>query len=399
MLINTRLETLGSYPFTKLSRLLADVQPRANAAPILMSVGEPQHQPPALLAETVAAHADLWNRYPTILGTPELRDAAAAWLARRYSLPAGLITPEKHVLPVVGTKEGLFLAGLFAVPEAKNGRRPVVAMPNPFYLVYAGSAAMSGAEIVYLDATARTSFLPDLDALDEETLARTAVFFLCTPSNPQGAIASLDYLKRVIGLARRYEFTLVIDECYAEIYDRTAAPPVGGLQACVALGGSLDNVLVFHSLSKRSSAAGLRSGFVAGDPKLIAGMVELRNYGSATVPLPLQAAAAALWRDEAHVESNRALYWRKIDVAESILGTRFRFYRPPGGFFLWLDVGDGEHAATVLWREAAVRTVPGAYFARPDARGENPGKRFLRVALVHDEATVAEALTRMARVL
>ncbi|HEY0523222.1 MAG TPA: aminotransferase class I/II-fold pyridoxal phosphate-dependent enzyme, partial [Stellaceae bacterium] len=286
-----------------------------------------------------------------------------------------------------------------AVPEAKNGRRPVVAMPNPFYLVYAGSAAMSGAEIVYLDATARTGFLPDLDALDEETLARTAVFFLCTPSNPQGAIASLDYLKRVIGLARRYEFTLVIDECYAEIYDRTAAPPVGGLQACVALGGSLDNVLVFHSLSKRSSAAGLRSGFVAGDPKLIAGMVELRNYGSATVPLPLQAAAAALWRDEAHVESNRALYWRKIDVAESILGTRFRFYRPPGGFFLWLDVGDGEHAATVLWREAAVRTVPGAYFARPDARGENPGKRFLRVALVHDEATVAEALTRMARVL
>jgi aspartate/methionine/tyrosine aminotransferase len=399
MLINTSLDTLGAYPFTSLNKLLADIQPRANAAPIIMSVGEPQHQPPALLAETVAAHPHLWNRYPPIHGSPELREAAAAWLARRYSLPAGLITPDKHVLPVVGTKEGLFLAGLLAVPETKQGRRPVVAMPNPFYLVYAGSAAMTGAEIAYLDATARTGFLPDLDALDEETLARTAAFFLCTPSNPQGAVADLDYLKRAIGLARRYDFTLVVDECYAEIYDRTVAPPVGALQACVALGGSLDNVLVFHSLSKRSSAAGLRSGFVAGDPLLIAAMTELRNYGATTTPLPLQAAAAALWRDEAHVETNRALYWRKIDVAESILGTRFGFYRPPGGFFLWLDVGDGEHAARILWREAAVRTVPGAYFARPDARGENPGRRFLRVALVHDEATVAEALTRMVRVL
>jgi succinyldiaminopimelate transaminase len=391
-----RLERLDDYPFAQLNSLLAPIAPRANERPIVMSVGEPQHQPPPLLAETVARHTDLWNRYPPMAGTPELRAASAAWLRRRYGLPETMLDPEQNVLPVSGTKEGLFLAAIAIVPEEKRGRRPAVLIPNPYYLVYAGAAAVSGADILYLDATKETGFLPDLDAIDEATLARTAAFYLCSPANPQGAIASLDYLKRAIDLARAYDFVLVADECYAEIYD--SAKPPGALEACQALGGSLENVLVFHSLSKRSSAAGLRAGFVAGDKRLIKKFMHVRNYGGCQVPLPLQAAAAALWQDEAHVEENRAAYRRKFDVAERILGGHYGFYRPPGGFFLWLDVGDGEKAALALWREAALRVLPGGYTAHP-TNGRNPGQRYIRVAVVHDEATLATGFERMRRVL
>jgi N-succinyldiaminopimelate aminotransferase len=391
-----RLDRLDPYPFAQLNSLLAEVTPRANARPVAMSVGEPQHQPPALLAETIARHGDSWNKYPPMTGTPELRAASAAWLTRRYGLPTGMIEGERHVLALSGTKEGLFLAALAAVPEAKAGTRPAVLIPNPYYLVYAGAAAVSGADILYLDATSETGFLPDLDALDEMTLARTAALYLCSPANPQGAIASLDYLKKAVKLAREHDFVLVADECYSEIYDQT--PPPGALEACKALGGSLDNVLVFHSLSKRSSAAGLRVGFVAGDSRLITKFMHLRNYGGCQVPLPLQAAATALWQDEAHVVENRAAYRRKFDVAERILAGRFGFYRPAGGFFLWLDVGEGEKAALALWREAAIRVLPGGYTAHT-TNGRNPGERYIRVAMVHDEQTIGVALERMRRVL
>jgi N-succinyldiaminopimelate aminotransferase len=393
---NTRLERLDEYPFALLNTLLAKATPRANREPIVMSVGEPQHAPPPLLAETVAAHSQFWNKYPPMTGTPEFRAAVAAWLGRRYRLPAGMLEADRHVMPLAGTKEGLFLAGILAVPEAKAGKRPAALLPNPYYLVYVGAAAMSGAEPVYLDAHAETGFLPDLDAIPETVLARTSLFYLCSPANPQGVAASLDYLKKAITLARHYGFVLLIDECYAEIWDKT--PPAGGLEACAALGGALDNVLVFHSLSKRSNAAGLRSGFVAGDATLIQRFTRLRNYGGTQVPLPLQAAATALWREESHVEANRALYRRKFDVAERVLGKRFGFYRPPGGFFLWLDVGDGVKAAEALWREEAIRTLPGAYITHTNGP-VNAGARYIRVALVHDDETVAAGLERMARVL
>jgi aspartate/methionine/tyrosine aminotransferase len=228
-------------------------------------------------------------------------------------------------------------------------------------------------------------------------LERTALAFLCSPANPQGAVASLDYLKTALSLARRYGFVLVVDECYSEIYDRD--PPVGALEAAAALGQGLDNLLVFHSLSKRSSAAGLRAGFVAGDEALIRRFFTLRSYGGSQMPLPIQAAAAALWRDEAHVVENRLLYRSKIDTAQRILGDRFGFYRPAGGFFLWLEVGDSEQAALTLWREAAVKVLPGQYLGAEDADGDNPGAKYLRLALVHPDPIVAEALERLAAVL
>ncbi len=396
MPLSTRLARLADNPFARLAELLAPVTPRATLPPLLMSVGEPQHETPPLVARVIAESSDLWNRYPPMQGTPEYRAAAAAWLQRRYRLPAGLISGERHVLALCGTKEGLFQVGLLAVPERKAGQTPAVLLPNPYYLVYLGGATMAGAEVVPLDATREAGFLPDLDAIAPALLERTVLLYLCSPANPQGAVADLDYLKRAIRLAREHDFVLAVDECYCEIHGDLVPP--GALEACVALGGDLKNVLVFHSLSKRSSAAGLRCGFVAGDPELIRRFEHLRSYGGAQIPLPLQRAAVALWQDEAHVIENRARYRRKFEIAEEVLGRRLGFYRPAGGFFLWLDVEDGESAARALWQEAALRTLPGAYIARGEGEG-NPGRRYIRVALVHDEATVAEGMQRLRSVL
>ena len=401
-LINDRLTRLTPYSFVRLAELLERTAPAPGLEPVVMSVGDPQHAAPALVDRVLRATASLWNRYPPLAGTPDLRAAATRWLERRYHLPAGMVDPETDVLPVSGTREALFQAALLAVPAGRHGPVPAVCMPNPFYAAYEGAAAMAGAEPVYLDATADSAFLPDLEALSPELLNRTALFYLCSPANPQGAVADRFYLERLIGLARRHGFVLALDECYAEIYDRT--PPPGGLEVAAGIdGGALDNLLVFHSLSKRSSAAGLRSGFVAGERRLIAGLRRLRGYSAAGMPLPVQAASAALWDDDAHVADNRARYRAKFDLAQSVLGAALPLRRPAGGFFLWLDIDgaglDGEAAALRLWRDAAVRVLPGAYLTRPSADGINRGDRFIRVALVHEPATLGPALERMAGIL
>jgi aspartate/methionine/tyrosine aminotransferase len=389
---NPRFAALGDNPFERLNRLLAGAKP--GAAPILMSLGEPQHAPPDFLAEVVFANRHLYGKYPPLDGTPEFRNAVAAWLRRRFRLPADLPDPARHILPLSGTREGLFLAPQIAVPPEKNGARPAALMPNPFYHAYAGAAVAAGAEPVYLAARREANFLPDLDAIPAATLARTAVFYLCSPANPQGTVADQGYLRRLLQLAERHDFVLLIDECYAEIYFET--PPGSALEAAVSESGGFDRVLVFHSLSKRSNAPGLRSGFVAGDEKLIARFRTLRSYGGALPSLPVLAASAALWRDEAHVEANRALYRTKFAIAERILGNRFGFYRPAGGFFLWLEVGDSEAAARHLWTAAGVKVLPGAYLAREQAGETNPGAPYIRLALVHDERETEEALRRVA---
>ena len=396
MPLNARLETVGDYPFDRLRALLGDVSPPADIAPIPLSLGEPQHAPPAFLAETVARESAGWSKYPPMKGTETARAAIAAWLTRRYALPDGMIDVETMVIPVSGTREALFMIALAAVPETKNGQKPVVLMPNPFYQVYLGAAVMAGAEPVFVPAGKNNGFLPDFAALPEDTLKRAALAYYCSPANPQGAIASMDTMKSLVGLARDHDFLLVSDECYSELY--YGAPPTGAAEACAAMGGTLENVAIMNSLSKRSSAPGLRSGFVAGDPDLIRRFARLRDYGGAPPPLPLLAAATALWSDEDHVATNRAVYAEKYDVAAEILSDRFGYYSPEGGFYLWLDVGDGEDAALRLWRDAGVRVIPGEYLAR-EANGYHPGKGYIRLALVHDKDTTAEALTRLANVL
>ena len=391
--LNARLDQLGEYSFARLAALLKDPP---GAPPTIMSIGEPQHPAPPMVAEILAREAAGWSRYPPMAGTPEFRAAAARWLARRYALPAGLIDPATHILPLAGTREGLYLIAQVVCGERADGSPPTVLLPNPFYQVYAGAAAVAGAEPVYVPGTREGGFLPDFAQAPPEALARAALAYLCTPANPQGAVAGMDQLKDAIALARRHGYTLAVDECYSEIYDR--APPPGAL-AAAAETGSLDNVIVFHSLSKRSSVPGLRAGFVAGDARVIAAFNRLRSYGGASVPLPVQAAAIALWADEEHVEANRALYRAKFDLAQRLLGNRLGFYRPAGGFYLWLDVEDGERAALKLWREAGIRTLPGAYMARDQRDGTNPGARYIRAALVHDLATTERALKRVAELL
>jgi N-succinyldiaminopimelate aminotransferase len=398
-MLNARLGGMTDYPFTRLAGLLGKVPPFAGRPVLNLAVGEPQSPPPRIVADTLAANAHDWGRYPPIAGTSALRNAVVGWLRRRYGLPEGAVDPDRAILPVQGTREALFQ--IAAVAAQDTGRDDAaVLFPNTSYATYAAAGHLAGAEAVPLSTRREQNFLPDLDQLDAVLLERTALLYLCTPSNPEGAVAPLDYLKTAISLARQYGFVLAVDECYAEIWD--AVPPAGALEAAVALGDGDDlfaNLIVFHSLSKRSSAAGLRSGFVAGDRRLIALMQRLRTYASSAPPLPIMAASAALWSDEAHAAEIRATYRAKIDLAEKLLADTAKFYRPAGGFFLWLEVGDGEAAAVKLWRDAAVRVLPGAYLGRRDADGVNPGDRFIRVALVHDNETLGPALDRVADLL
>ncbi len=395
---NPRLDGLGDYFFRRLAALLEPVAPTSAYEPIDLSIGQPMHPTPALLTETLAANGDLWRRYPPVLGTAEFREAVRAWLTGRYRLQDSMLVADEHILPVAGTKEALFMVSQLVAPEQKAGATPAVLMPNPFYNVYLGGALLAGAEPVLLPVSAATNNLPDLDLLPGDLLDRTVAFFLCSPANPQGSAADQPYLTKALQLARRHDFLLVLDECYSEIYTRT--PPTGGLEVAAALGGGLDNLLVCHSLSKRSNAAGLRSGFVAGDPRVIKGFAHLRNYAAAVQPLPVLAAAAALWRDEDHVEENRQLYREKFDLADELLAGRFDYVRPAGGFFLWLNVGNSEAITRKLWSEAALKVVPGAYLGRDDRReGWNPGAHAIRVALVHDMATTEQALTRLVETL
>lgn len=402
-MLNEKLGLLNDHPFARLAELIRDVTPKANIPPLAMSVGDPQDQPPAFAAHIVAQNADKWNSYPAINGTLELRAAIKGWLDRRYGLPPDLVNVETQIAPVAGTREGLFIVALLAVNRTKNGEAPIALMPNPFYQIYFAAAAMAGAQPVYLTATEKTGFLPDLDAIPEETLRRTAIFYLCSPGNPQGAIASLDYLKKALGLARRHDFLLVMDECYAELY-YGQVPPAGGLQAGMALGAGknghpFDNLVCFHTLSKRSSAAGYRSGFGVGAPDTMKALNRLRSFSCAATPLPIQAASAALWNEESHAVQTRATYAKRFEIAKRHLRDLPGFRAPEAGMFLWIDVGDGEEATRKLWRDAAIKVLPGAYLTKPEQDGSNSGRRYIRVALIHDIETCDAALARMAQAL
>jgi len=382
-------------PFVRTAELLAGVTPAK--PPINLSVGEPQHPIPAFVAPILAAHVNEFGRYPAGKGTDHFRRSAAAWLDRRYALSRA-VDPDCELLALNGTREGLFLAAIAAKRfVGARGGRPAILLPNPFYAAYAAGAAAAECESVYLPATRETSFLPDLDALDDSLLARTVAFYLASPANPQGAVADLSYLTRLAALARRFGFLVFSDECYSEIYTRAA--PHGILAAA---GSDFSNVLVFQSLSKRSNLPGLRVGFVAGDRRFIQKFLDLRNVAAPQVPMPAQEVAAAAYADEAHVDENRRLYAQKFDLADQIVGDRYGYVRPPGGFFLWLDVaaqGGSEAATMKLWRDGGVRVLPGRYLAREQADGLNPGADYIRVAMVHDQATTADALHRIVAVL
>ncbi len=388
-----RLAQLPPSSFAMLATLLDDVTP--GQPPISLAVGDPQGDVPLFVTEAIARHAKSFGTYPPIDGTAEWRAAASGWLTRRFALPG--VDPDKQVLPLNGTREGLFLAPFIVTPETKAGQRPVILLPNPFYQCYAAAALSCGAEPVFVRADAATGFLPDFAALPKAILERTAAAYLCSPSNPEGACASEEYWRTLFALADQYDFTVFADECYADIY--CERPPIGALSV---RGAPFERLLSFHSLSKRSGLPGLRSGIVAGDAKLMAKFRALRNYAGPQVPAPIIAASAAAWSDEAHVAANRARYVERFALAQRLLGNRAGFRLPEGGFFLWLDVGDGERTALALWRQGGVRVLPGAYMGRESEGGKprtNPGFPYIRVALVNDLSTIMAALERMGGIL
>ena len=368
-----RFSTLPDYAFPRLRRLLDAHAP--GGEPLHMTIGEPRHPMPEFVGEVLARNIDGFARYPQNEGTEALLAAISGWIDRRYGVDVGT----DRLMVLNGTREGLYNVAMALCPETRAGGRPVVLIPNPFYQVYMVAALSVGAEPVFLPATAETGHLPDFSALPAEVLDRTALAYVCSPANPQGAVASRDYWRTLLTLAERHDFRVIADECYSEIYPDT--PPPGLLEVAAEVGADPERVLVFNSLSKRSNLPGLRSGFVAGGPGAIARIRQLRSYAGAPCPAPLMAVAAEAWGDERHVSASRALYVEKYAIADEVLGGLPGYARPEAGFFLWLPVPDGEAAALKLWRETGVRVLPGRYLAR-DTGGGSPGDGYIRVAMV-----------------
>ncbi len=381
-------------PFPRLRTMLDGIQPGAPA--IDMTIGEPRHTPPDFVVRILDEKKEGFAKYPPINGIPEMRQAIAQWLDRRYRLD-GKVDAERNVHILCGSREGLFSAVAPALDRRPAHSRPAVLIPNPFYQVYIAATLTNGAEPVFLPATVETGFLPDLDRIesDKALLERTRAFYLCSPSNPQGAVASRDYLARAIKLARQFDIMLFADECYSEVY--AERPPPGILEVAAETGG-FANVVAFNSLSKRSNLPGLRSGFVAGDADFLSRLSQYRNVMAPQMPLPIQWASTAVWADEAHVMPSRQLYQEKFRLAVDVLGNRFGNPVPGGGFFLWLDtshLGGGEAASVRLWKRCGVKVLPGAYLSQQDVNGGDPGAAYVRVALVHDLPTTRDALGRL----
>jgi N-succinyldiaminopimelate aminotransferase len=378
--MNSDLAKLQPYPFERLAALKAGLSPPAGLAPIALSIGEPRHATPHFIAEEVLSHLHGLSAYPSTRGTDELRAAAAEWLIRRFGLPDGSIDPAAQVLPVTGTREALFALAQAVVDPA---RAPLVMMPNPFYQIYEGAALLAGAEPRYLPCTAETGFLPDFDAVTPGEWDRCQLLYICSPGNPTGAVMGLDDLRALIRLAERHDFVIASDECYSEIYPDESRPPPGLLEAAAGMGNTeYRRCLVFHSLSKRSNVPGLRSGFVAGDARLIEPFFRYRTYHGCAMPPHHQAASIKAWADEAHVRENRRRYREKFDAVLDVLDGVLEVERPQGGFYLWprTPVSDTEFARGLFARQN-VTVLPGSYLSRESA-GANPGAGRVRMALV-----------------
>jgi N-succinyldiaminopimelate aminotransferase len=391
--MNPDLSRLQPYPFERLAELNAGIVPPADRQPILLSIGEPKHTTPAFIAETVISHLHGLSQYPLTRGQPALREAIANWLTRRFGLPGGSIDPAQQVLPVNGTREALFA---IAQAVVDRGRDPVVLMPNPFYQIYEGAALLAGAEPVFMNTTAATGYLPDFSRVADTVWQRTQLVYICSPGNPSGAVMGLPALQELIELAERHDFVIASDECYSELYFDEAAPPPGLLQAAAAMGrDDYRRCLVFHSLSKRSNAPGLRSGFVAGDRDLIAGFLRYRTYHGCAMPPATQAASTLAWQDEAHVIANRVLYREKFSAVVDILGPLLDVRIPAGGFYLWpvTPVDDCRFARGLL-EQQNVTVLPGSFLSRSHA-GVNPGENHVRMALVAPLDDCIEAAQRI----
>lgn len=396
-IMNKRIASLQPYPFQKLANLLADVTPPADKTKILLSLGEPRHAPPQFVLEKLAASLDTLARYPVTRGEPELRVAISDWLSKRFAIPGKLLDPDKHILPVAGTREALFSFAQ-AVFDISRSDKPLVLMPNPFYQIYEGAALLAGAEPGFLNTDKSNQYRIDLDSVSHQTWQQTQLIYICTPGNPAGAILDEETLKKLIELANKFDFVIASDECYSEIYFNNQSPPPGLLQVAATTGNEdFSRCVVFHSLSKRSNLPGLRSGFVAGDASILEKYLQYRTYHGAALPIPTQLASSLAWCDEQHVIENRALYGEKFAAVLDILDPVLDINRPEAGFYIWLETPfNDEDFARQLYANENIVVLPGSYLSR-ESGGSNPGKNHVRMALVATKEECVEAANRMKR--
>ena len=402
--MNPHLAELQAYPFERLATLKAGVVSPAHLAHIPLSIGEPKHAPPDFVLQVLRDSLAGLGQYPSTVGLPELRAACARWLERRFNLGANRVGLDA-VLPVNGTREALFAFAQAVIDPTRRATadRPLVAMPNPFYQIYEGAALLAGATPYFFEKPTDNGFLPDLDAIPAAVWDRVQLLYLCSPGNPGGAVMSIDQLRRAIELANKHDFIIASDECYAELYADEANPPPSLLNAALAAGhANFERCVVFHSLSKRSSLPGLRSGFVAGDPSVLRDFLLYRTYHGCAMPVPTQLASIAAWNDDEHVKANRALYREKYARVLPILAPHLDVTQPAGGFYLWPNVGSDDAAFTrELFARQNVTVVPGSYLARTtrhgliDSSGSNPGAGRVRISLV---ANIDDCVTAAGRI-
>lgn len=396
--VNPRLDSLQPYPFEKLHALFKDVTPAGDLKPISFGIGEPKHPTPALIRDTVVAALDGLASYPATAGSVALRTSIAHWLERRYGLPA--INPATQVLPVSGSREALFSLAQTVIDTrpSEDGKKAIVLCPNPFYQIYEGAALLAGAEPYFANSDPARNFACDYAAVPDEVWARTQLLYVCSPGNPTGAVLTLDDWRELFALSDRHGFVIASDECYSEIYFDEATPPLGGLEAAHRLGRGFERLVMLSSLSKRSNVPGMRSGFVAGDAALLKKFLLYRTYHGAALSPVWQQASIAAWNDEAHVRENRAQYLQKFNTVTPMLADVIDVKLPDAAFYLWANVSrtglsDTEFARR-LYADYNVTVLPGSYLAR-DAHGTNPGRDFIRIALVAGTPECVEGAQRI----
>lgn len=392
--MNPGIASLQPYPFEKLARLKQGIIPPPDKSAIDLSIGEPRHETPAFILKEIRTHLGSTAVYPKTRGQEKLREVIAGWLGNRFRLPENSIHPDKHILPVNGTREALFAFAQCMIDHRKPN--PVVVAPNPFYQIYEGAALLAGAKPVFINCMAENGFVPDFSSVPAETWKDCQLVYICTPGNPTGAVLSRAVLAQLLELADQYDFIIASDECYSEIYLDEDNAPVGLLQVAAETGREdYHRCMVFHSLSKRSNVPGMRSGFVAGDQSLIGSFFKYRTYHGCAMPGYTQAASIAAWQDESHVIRNRELYREKFAAVLAILAPVMNVQHPEAGFYLWPEVPDSDQAFTQqLFSKQNVTVLPGSFLSRP-ANGINPGKNRVRVALVAPTEECIEAAVRI----
>ena len=390
--MNSKLTKLHPYPFQKIFQLYADIEP-TNLPMVSLAIGEPKHKTPEIILNAITVNLDGFSNYPVTIGSLALRSSIAIWLSHRFNLAEGLVKPESNVIPVNGTREALFAFAQAAVDQKKNAN---IVMPNPFYQIYEGAAFLAGAEPVFLACTAENNFVPDFDKVCIQTWNDCQVLFLCSPGNPTGAIVNEEQITKLLALAEKHDFIIASDECYSEIYFDESKPPVGLLEVAAKTGNTeFKRCVVFHSLSKRSNAPGLRSGFVAGDADILKQFLLYRTYHGCAMSEPIQQASIAAWEDEKHVIENREQYRQKFEAVLTILKPVMNVEKPEAGFYLWADTGmDDEIFTRDIFAQQNLKVVPGSYLAR-SVDGVNPGAQRIRMALVATVDECVEAANRI----